>query len=100
MSEIQPSSSANVHGVFVFVLPTCLAAALLFPSSRSISFPLTPKSLLSVYLYHMVITEQYLEKSSILCCKSSMAWLTVPIFGESVIFIVNPPWYGNFPWHG
>ena len=27
---------------------------------------------LSIYVYHMVITEQYLEKSSILCCKSQI----------------------------
>ena len=39
--------------------------------------------------------EQYLEKANILCCKSSMAWLTIQtIFGESVIFNVNPSCHG------
>ena len=52
-----------------FVLLTCLAAALLFLSLFSLYI-----FLLSVHLYHVVITEQYLENSSILCC--------------------NPPWHG------
>ena len=43
--------------------------------------------------------KQYLKKYSILCRSSSVAWLTTAvqtIFGESVIFAVNPPWYDQW----
>ena len=52
-------------------------------------------SLSSLSILTWQYNKQYLKKSSsILCCKSSMAWLTIwTIFGQPVIFTVNPPWH-------
>ena len=46
----------------------------------------------------MVDRTNHIWRTSNLHCKSSVAWLTVQtIFGEPVIFAVNPPWRGW--WH-
>ena len=71
-------------------------------SPHSVLFTLPSESFLSFchsFHFHVAMyNKQYLEKYSILCCRSSMAWLTIQtIFGESVIFTVNPLWHGW--WH-
>ena len=68
-----------------------LISSVLFtlPSESFLSFPH------SFHFHVATYNKQYLEKSSILCCKSPMAWLTVlTIFRETVIFTVNPLWHG------
>ena len=81
------------------VLPTWYALALLFLSHLALYCLLCHLSLssLSITFHFHVAThnKQYLEKSSILCYKSSMAWLTIEtIYGESVIFTLNHLWHG------
>ena len=41
-----------------------------------------------------MIDRAHIWRTSNLCCKTSVVWLTVPIFGEPVIFAVKPLWYG------
>ena len=76
------------------VLPTWIAIALLFLSLLALYCSLRRLSLSSLFLTLSILTWQCNEQY-FLCCKSSVAWLTVQtIFGESVMFSVNPPWHG------
>ena len=93
------------------VINCCNFVSLFLPSHSIliITVPSIISLFLALFFFTWQFKEQYLEKSSILCFESSVAWLiaktifgesvifTVTIFGEVLIFSVYPPWHGQ--WH-